>query len=213
MTFPVKAHKIIAWGFQTQFESLRHWFREASLLHNHYASTVSMNETAIAAPGAGFEDGEFPPRFDCKARRDQRVRALCAFAGSLPRGVRSGCSLRIPGRNWRRYLYARWFRLWNSGWKSCPAPWTLLHTGLRRRFLRLCRYLVGDRGFSSGAGRLPHPVRARAGAPRAAAAQALFCRARATREHLIAPAPLAFGAPQDGPRIAAWRDFLSFHWT
>ena len=30
--------------------------------------------------------------------------------------------------------------------------------------------------LSSGAGRLPHPVRARAGAPRAAAAQALFCR-------------------------------------
>jgi len=59
LTFPVKAHKIIAWGFQTQFESLRHWFREASLLPNHYASTVSMNETAMRRRVLALRMGSF----------------------------------------------------------------------------------------------------------------------------------------------------------
>ena len=68
LTFPMKAHKNLPRGDQTPFDTLRHWFREASP-SRPFCFYVSINETAIAAPVAGFKDGEFPPRFDCKARR------------------------------------------------------------------------------------------------------------------------------------------------
>jgi hypothetical protein len=56
---------------------------------------VLLNETAKT----GFEDGELPARFDCKAHHDQRVRALCATAARLPRRIRAGGRLRLPGRH------------------------------------------------------------------------------------------------------------------
>jgi hypothetical protein len=61
------------------------------------ATLVLLNETAKAAV-IGFEDAAFPARVDCKARRDQRVRALCAFAARLPRRIRADRRLRLPGR-------------------------------------------------------------------------------------------------------------------
>lgn len=59
---------------------------------------VLLNETANAA-GTGFEDGEVPARLDGKARRDRRVRGLCAFAAGLPRRIHAGRRLRLPGRH------------------------------------------------------------------------------------------------------------------
>jgi hypothetical protein len=61
------------------------------------AKLVLLNETAKAAV-IEFEDAAFPARVDCKARRDQRVRALCAFAARIPRRIRAGRRGRLPGR-------------------------------------------------------------------------------------------------------------------
>jgi hypothetical protein len=165
-------------------------FAVASALTPTICFYVSTNETAIAAPVAGFEDGEFPPRFDCKARCAKRFCALRAFAAGLPRRFRASPSIRLSWRNWQRYLYPGRIRFWDSGWRSCPASRPLLHSGLRRRLLRLCRDGIADCRFS-GVGRLPHPVHTRARAPRASSAQTLFRRARSSREHLIARARAA----------------------
>jgi hypothetical protein len=57
-----------------------------------------LDETANAA-GTGFDDGEVPARAGVKARRDHRVRALCAFAARFPHRIRAGFWLHFRGRH------------------------------------------------------------------------------------------------------------------
>jgi hypothetical protein len=78
-------------------------------------------------------------------------------------------------------------RVRQLGRQSCPPSRPLLHSGLRRRCLRLCRGAFVGSGFFC-ARCYGYPLRDRAGAFRAISRKILFCRARSSGKPLIAPA-------------------------